>query len=509
MRRLSYNTLTETDYSGYLLREAPERMLQFGEGNFLRAFVDHFVDVMNEKVGFNCKVAVVQPRAPHSGSRDVKQLLTQQEGLYTLYLRGMEDGKPVSKSRVISCISRCLNAYEDFDALLSCADQPLLRFITCNTTEAGIVYDPSCGFSDRPAASFPAKLTQLLYRRFQRFGHTPGRGFIILACELIDNNGRLLQDCVLRHAADWELGDDFSEWIRTENLFCSTLVDRIVTGYPAGEAQKLRDEWGWEDGAMVAGETFGFWVIEGPDSLREELPFDRAGLPVLITEDHRPYKQRKVRILNGAHTCLVPGAFLAGQNIVRDCMTDPVLTDFMNRALYREIIPTLDLPPKELEDFAHAVRERFANPFIDHALLSICLNCTSKWKARVLPSLLEYHRRTGELPACLTASLACCAAFYLGVDPDRCRLSDAGLTAYRSDGTAYTVSDDPKVLSFYFEHRKDSPAELAGAVAGCIPFWDRDLNLLPGFTARITDALEIIRTRGAYTLLRLTAGCPE
>ena len=305
MKKLCYATLKEQGYDGYLLESAPERVLQFGEGNFLRAFVDYFIDVLNEKAGFNSKVVLCQPSAPKPGLAD---MINQQEGLYTLFLRGFQDGQRINKKRVISCVSRCLNPYRDFEAVLACADNPDLRFIACNTTEAGIAYDPSCQFTDTPPSSYPGKLTQLMYRRFQKFGQKAGRGFIILSCELIDDNGKELEKCVLKYAKQWKLGEDFINWIKTENIFCSTLVDRIVTGYPRNEAAAICEELGYEDDLIDTGEIFGFWVIEGPQSIKKEFPVDKANLPILITDNHKPYKQRKVRILNGAHTSFVLGA---------------------------------------------------------------------------------------------------------------------------------------------------------------------------------------------------------
>ena len=292
MKKLSYATLEEQGYEGYLLKDAPERVLQFGEGNFLRAFVDYFIDMMNEKAGFNSKVVLVQPIANHNDF-SLADVINEQEGLYTLYLRGFENGQKVNDKRIISCVSRCLNVHSDYEQVMACAENPDLRFITCNTTEAGIAYDPSCRFEETPPSSYPAKLTQFLYRRFQAFGSQEGKGFIILACELIDDNGKELEKCVLKYAKQWDLGEDFIRWIEKGNIFCSTLVDRIVTGYPRAEAAAINEENGYEDNLIDTGEIFGFWVIEGPQSLKEELPFAQAGLPVLITDDHKPYKQRK------------------------------------------------------------------------------------------------------------------------------------------------------------------------------------------------------------------------
>ncbi|MGF0034368.1 tagaturonate reductase [Bariatricus sp. SGI.154] len=496
MKRLSYEVLKEQNYDGYLLKDAPEKVLQFGEGNFLRAFVDYFFDNLNEKADFNGKVTVVQPLPKHTPT-SVPEFLNEQEGLYTLYLRGFENGQEVNAKRVISCVSRCINAYSDYEELMKCADNPELRYITSNTTEAGIVYDPACQFTDAPASSYPGKLTQFLYRRFERFGNEKGKGFIILACELIDDNGKVLKDCVIRHARQWNLSEEFIQWVEAENVFCSTLVDRIVTGYPRTEADAINEANGYEDKVLNTGEVFGFWVIEGPEWLNKELPFAKAGLPVIITDNHKPYKQRKVRILNGAHTSMVLGAYLAGQDIVRNCMADEVICRFMNKAIYEEIIPTLTLPKDELESFAFSVTERFKNPFIDHALLSISLNSTSKWKARVLPTVKDYIKNTGMLPTCLTTSFALYIAFYRGNE-----LTDAGLKAVRPNGDSYTISDDRSVLEFYLAHKDDSARDLAYAVCQNTDFWGEDLSALPGFSDMVAGVLERIETKGTYEVMK-------
>ncbi|MCL2864431.1 MAG: tagaturonate reductase [Lachnospiraceae bacterium] len=483
MKTLSYETLKAQNYDGYLLESAPERVFQFGEGNFLRGFTDYFIDVMNEKAHFNGKVVVCQPIA--SG---LTEQINKQEGLYTLFSQGFQQGEQITKKRVISCISRCLNPYENYEAVLNCADNPDLRFIICNTTEAGIVYDPNCRFTDMPASSFPGKLTQFLYRRFQTYHATKGKGFIILACELIDNNGKELEQCVLKYARQWELGADFISWLTAENVFCSTLVDRIVTGYPHKEAEKLWQTLGYKDHLINTGELFALWVIEGPDWIKKEFPVEEAKLPILITDDHKPYKTRKVRVLNGAHTAFVPAAYLAGQNIVRDCMNDKVIHAFMNKTLYEEILPTLDLPKEELLVFAAAVTERFQNPFIDHALLAICLNTTSKWKTRLMPSLKEYIHRKGQLPACITASFAFYIAFYSGKNP---RAKD------------YEVQDAQFVLDFFHANKEQTEAQLTKAVCQNQEFWGEDLSLIPGFEQAVLDYFTIINQSGAYALMRL------
>lgn len=496
MKLLRYETLKQQGYDGYLLKQAPEKVLQFGEGNFLRAFADYFLDCANEKTGWNGKAAVVQPI-----SRGLAAAINEQEGLYTLYLRGREEGVNIDQKRVISVISRCINPYEDFAAVLELARSPELELIISNTTEAGIVYDPEASFDHNPPESFPAKLTRVLYERY-RSGLA---GLVILSCELIDRNGRVLADCVGKHIRDWKLGQDFADWVERENLFCSTLVDRIVPGRITDPKQiaRLEEENGYRDRLIDVGEWFGVWIIEGPAELEERLPFAKAGLNVRVVCDVTPYKQRKVRILNGAHTGFAPGAYLAGEHIVRDCMDNPVILRFMNRMLDEEIIPGLPLEREDLESFAQAVRDRFANPFINHQLLSICLNSVSKWRTRNLPSLLTYWQMYGKLPACLTMSLSACIAFYsLGI---RERTGDA-LVCARPDGEIYKVRDDDWVLDFFYLHREDEPEQLAASVLSHVKMWGQDLTEIPGLAGAVAENLKLIGREGALAAM---ASCAE
>ena len=492
MEKLSYKTLEEQGFDGYLLKDAPERVLQFGEGNFLRAFVDYFIDEMNEKAGFNSKVVLTQPIAP-----GLAPMINDQEGLYTLFLRGREDGQKVNHKRVISCVSRCLNPYEDYQALLDCAKNPELRFLVSNTTEAGIVFDPACKADDAPPASFPGKLTAFLYERY-KLGLP---GFIILSCELIDYNGDVLKKCVSQYIDLWGLEEDFRTWAMNENLFCSTLVDRIVTGYPRNEAAAICEELGYQDNLIDTGEVFGFWVIEGPQSIKDEFPFEKAGLPIIVVDDHTPYKHRKVRILNGSHTTMVLGAYMAGQNIVRGCMEDEVIHGFMNKTIYDEIIPTLDLPKDELLEFAAAVSQRYNNPYIDHQLLDISLNSTAKWKARVMPSLLEYVKREGKLPACITFSFAAYIAFYHNGKErgENCLMGVRG-------ADTYAIKDDQWTLDFYYEHKDDDAKAIAHAVVNNERMWGTALAELPGFEAAVAAALERIEAVGMYEAMKEVQG---
>lgn len=489
MEQLCYETLEKAGYTGYLLKNAPERVLQFGEGNFLRAFTDYWFDMANEKAGWNGKCVLVQPIA-----QGLTQLINRQEGLYTLYLRGRQNGEKVDAKRVISSVSRCLNPYEkqDYDAMMDVAAGEALEYIVSNTTEAGIVYDPSCRLEDCPPASFPAKLTQVLLHRWRA-----GRpGVVVLSCELIDNNGKELLRCVNQYIKQWGLEEGFARWVNGDCTFCSTLVDRIVPGRirDAAEAARLEDENGYRDALIDVGEVFGVWNIEGPEWLAEKLPFRAAGLNCPVVPDVTPYKKRKVRILNGAHTGFVPGAYLAGYDIVRDCMQDDVILGFMNRMLHEEVIPTLPLDRQDLEAFAAAVQDRFNNPFINHELMSITLNSTSKWRARNMPSLLEYAQTAGKLPPCLAMSFAAYIAFY---SSDIQALTEQGLVCRRPKGNEYTVSDDRWVLEFYYSRRGVSDETLVHDVMTNEKMWGQDLTLVPSFEQAAAENLRRIRTEGA------------
>lgn len=489
MEQLCYETLEKAGYTGYLLKNAPERVLQFGEGNFLRAFADYWFDMANEKAGWNGKCVLVQPIA-----QGLTQLINRQEGLYTLYLRGRQNGEKVDAKRVISSVSRCLNPYEkqDYDAMMDVAAGEALEYIVSNTTEAGIVYDPSCRLEDCPPASFPAKLTQVLLHRWRA-----GRpGVVVLSCELIDNNGKELLRCVNQYIKQWGLEEGFARWVNGDCTFCSTLVDRIVPGRirDAAEAARLEDESGYRDALIDVGEVFGVWNIEGPEWLAEKLPFRAAGLNCPVVPDVTPYKKRKVRILNGAHTGFVLGAYLAGYDIVRDCMQDDVILGFMNRMLHEEVIPTLPLDRQDLEAFAAAVQDRFNNPFINHELMSITLNSTSKWRARNMPSLLEYAQTAGKLPPCLAMSFAAYIAFY---SSDIQALTEQGLVCRRPKGNEYTVSDDRWVLEFYYSRRGVSDETLVHDVMTNEKMWGQDLTLVPGFEQAAAENLRCIRTDGA------------
>ena len=489
METLNYQVLENSGYKGYILKDVPEKVLQFGEGNFLRAFVNYWFDVSNEKVGWNGKCCLVQPIAP-----GLAKLINDQEGLYTLYLRGRQNGEKVDAKRVISSVSRCLNPYEKegYDAMMQVAVSDDLEYIVSNTTEAGIVYDPACQAADCPPASFPAKLTQVLLARY----NAKKPGVVVLSCELIDNNGKELLKCVNQYIEQWGLDDGFRKWVNEECTFCSTLVDRIVPGRirDAAEVARLEEENGYHDELIDVGEIFGVWNIEGPAWLEDKLPFKAAGLNCPVVPDVTPYKKRKVRILNGAHTGFVLGAYLAGFDIVRDCMHDDVIRNFMNKMLLEEVVPILPLDQEDCKQFAAAVEDRFNNPFVNHELMSISLNSTAKWRARNMPSLLEYVEKNGTLPACLSMGLAAYIAFYSN---DIQGLTDKGLVCKRPAGNEYVVSDDRWVLEFYNAHKDDDIPTLVHAVMTNEQMWGQDLTAVPGFEEVTVKNLTKIRTEGA------------
>ncbi len=382
-----------------------ERVLQFGEGNFLRGFVDWMFDRLNKENGGDFGVVLVQPL-----DMGLIDMINEQDGLYDLYLRGLQDGTPVEEERVVECVTRGINPFRDTDEFFKCALNPELRYIVSNTTEAGIEYIPGQSADDFAGTTFPGRLTMFMKKRFD--AGLPG--FALLPCELIDKNGAVLKECVLKYADDFGYGEDFKKWVNEENVFTSTLVDRIVTGYPRDTAKEMEEKYGHLDNVIDTAEIFHLWVIESEKDLSKELPFTDIGLNVVWTNDVTPYKKRKVRILNGAHTMSVLAARLAGLETVGEMMGDADFMAYINKGLFEEIIPVLDLPKDELEYFANAVIERFKNPFIKHYLLSIALNSVSKYKVRVLPSLLEYKAQFGKVPAVLTFGLAALIKFYKG-----------------------------------------------------------------------------------------------
>lgn len=471
--------------------QRPVRVLQFGEGNFLRAFVDYMIDIANEKTGFDGSVVLVKPIPMGT----LFPAFHEQDNRYTVLLRGLVDGKPVEQSRVVTSVADAVDAYADYEKYAAYAKLDSLRFIVSNTTEAGIVLDEHDKFELCPPVSYPGKLTKFLFERAEHFQYAEDKGLIILPVELIDDNGIMLKKCVKALAKIWNLGERFERWLDRACTFTSTLVDRIVTGYPHGEDQAIWEKLGYEDHILVTAEPFGLWVIESDRDISAELPLPQCGLPVIYTDNQKPYKQRKVRILNGAHTSFVPAAFQCGYDYVLDAMNDPLIQAFMQKTLHEEVIPTLDLPKDDLNAFANAVTGRFMNPYIKHALLSICLNSVSKWRARCMPSLLTYVERMGKLPEHLTFSLAALMALYHGG-----KMVDGKLMCVR-EGHPYALQDDAAVLEFFASSGNLPVSEQVEAFLGNESFFGSDLVKVHGLKEEVTAILTDILARGMRTVM--------
>lgn len=467
--------------------KAPERIIQFGEGNFLRAFVDWMVDEMNQKADFNSSVVVVQPI-----NKGMVDMLNEQDGLYTLVSKGIKNGEAIKEFQLIGSVSRGLNPYTQYDEYLQLAENPDMRFIVSNTTEAGISFDSRDKLNDRPAGSFPAKLTALLYHRFNTFNGDASKGFIVLPCELIDRNGDKLKDCVKQYCDLWNLEREFVNWLETANVFTNTLVDRIVPGYNKESSKEVSLKEGYEDNLVVDGEHFHLWVIEGPQWIKNEFPSEAAGLNVLFVDDATPYRTRKVRLLNGPHTVMAPVAYLSGIEYVGDALSDDTMGQFIQQAIQNEIIPALDMPKDELEKFAGEVMDRFRNPFVKHALLDISLNSVSKFKARVLDTIKEYMAKNNELPNSLVVSLAALMVFYKG----------------EYNGKNITLKDTDYVLSFFntnwkkFENKEMNLDAFVQVFLSNQMIWEEDLTLLDGLSEKTSFYLDKIMSEGMNEVVK-------
>ena len=452
-------------------QDRPVRILQFGKGNFLRAFADWMTDVLNETTSFNAAIQIVQVNSTETDNR-----FADQEGLYHLVTNGIRDGQPVREIRLIKSVASVINPVENYSSYLKAAENPDLEFIISNTTEAGIAFDQCDKAPDVVAKSFPGKLTALLYHRYKFFKGDISKSLVILPCELIENNGEALRNVIAEYISLWKLQKGFGEWIE-HTLFCNTLVDRIVPGFPKEDVHKIWEQTGFEDHLVVTAEPYHLWVIQplsdsGEYARRRLSAFAQAktGLNVRIVSDLVPYRTSKVRILNGAHTCMVPIGYLRGQRTVKEAVDDPFTGNFVRSAIEEEIIPTLDMPRGELRCFASDVIERFQNPFIRHELRSIALNSVSKFQVRVLPSLLEYVTRTNQLPQRLVYSLASLIMFYKG--------------EWR--GESLPVNDTPQVVAFFKDvwNEKD-PRVIAQKVLSNKELWKTDLTQIQGLASLV------------------------
>lgn len=482
--------------------DRPIRVLQFGEGNFLRAFVDWIVDNLNEKAGFDGNVMMVQPLANGMGD-----MINAQKGLYTTCLRGIQNGKPVEEFRQITSVAGCINPYSDYDAFASQAENPDLRFVISNTTEAGIAYHAGDRLEDRPQVSFPGKLCAFIYRRYKAFVGDASKGLVMIPCELIDKNGDNLRRIVLQYADEWKLEKGFVDWVENACDFCNSLVDRIVPGYPRAEADAICEKLGYKDNLIDTAEIFHLWVIEcHRRSYEDELPTAKAGLNVVWTDDMTFYRTRKVRILNGTHTMMSLASYLCGIDTVEDSVKSPVVGPFMRDGLFNEIIPSMDGDVEELKKYASDVLERFANPYIEHLLLSISLNSVSKFKTRDLPSVLGYVQKTGRLPQHLALSIAALIAFYRGTEFE----GDA-LVGDRNGGK-YLIKDSREYLetfaSIYGAQHKCNGCLSKALCDGILTkedWWGMDLTTIPGLRDAVEGYLVKIFDEGMEAAIRSLA----
>lgn len=476
-------TLKELNRKTADARHYPDRIIQFGEGNFLRAFVDWIIWKTNRETGFNAGVVLVQPI-----DKGMVDVINSQDGLYHLNLQGIDKGQAVDSIEMIDVINRGINPYREFDQYLALAENPEIRFIISNTTEAGIAFDPQCRFTDRPAASYPGKLTQLLYHRYEYFKGDRSKGFIIFPCELIFLNGKELKECIHRYIDLWQLGDGFRDWFDSACTVCCTLVDRIVPGYPKDTIDKIHQRIGYNDRIVVKAEIFHLWVIEAPARIAEEFPADKAGLNVLFVPSEAPYHARKVTLLNGPHTVLSPVGYLSGLDTVKECVEDPEIGKFVRKVMFDELLQTLDLPKDELERFANDVIDRFSNPFVKHFVTSIMLNSFPKFRTRDLPGLKIYLERKGTLPQGLVLGLAAIITYYKG--------------GKRGD-TEIIPNDDPEIISLLKGlWASEDTRKVAEGVLGAEFIWGEDLNSIPGLTDAVTGNLDLIGKEGMRAAVR-------
>ncbi len=473
---------------------APERIIQFGEGNFLRCFVDWIIYKMNRKTDFNSSVVVVQPI-----EKGMVDWLNGQDCLYHVNLQGRLNGEKVDKLTRIDCISRALNPYTQNQAFIALAEQPEIRFVISNTTEAGIAFDPSCRFSDAPASSYPGKLTQLLFHRYETFNGATDKGLIIMPCELIFLNGHHLKECIFQYIELWkeDFGtkyEGFKDWFTNYCYVCATLVDRIVPGFPRKDINQIQERICYRDNMVVQGEAFHLWVIEKPENmsiedLKSEFPAEKAGLNVLIAESEKPYHERKVTLLNGPHTVLSPVAFLSGINIVRDACNHEVVGKYIHKVQFDELMQTLNLPMDELEKFAGDVLERFNNPYVDHQVTSIMLNSFPKYETRDLPGLKTFLERKGCLPEGLVFGLAAIITYYRG--------------GKRDDGTEIVPNDAPEIMQFLKDlWATGDTQKVAEGVLAAEFIWHENLNSIPGLTQLVKQDLDLISNKGMLEALK-------
>ena len=457
----------------------PIKVVQFGEGNFLRAFVDFAFQELNDTLNFNAGIAVVQPI-----ENGMVNLLNEQDGLYTLFLKGLSKGREIQEKKLITNLVKGINPYSEYSNYLDLAKEEELAFIISNTTESGIAYDPNDKHENTPPASFPAKLTALLYERFNHFQGNPEKGLTIIPCELINNNADTLKEIILTYCSDWKLEENFKTWVLESNSFHNTLVDRIVPGYPRAEIDAYNKQLDYKDNLIVTAESFFLWVIEGGEDLKQKLPFHKTNLDVKIVKDMQPYRTRKVRILNGAHTAMVPFSIMYGNETVKETVDDTFTGNLVNQIMFDEINETIEMDKQELDSYAEEVLDRFRNPFIKHNLSSIALNSVSKFKVRVLPSLIGYAEKYNKLPIHLTFAFAALIRFYKG--------------SWKNE--KLPVDDSPEIMEFFTTIWKSNNLnQIVESTLSNVDFWEEDLRKINGLAEALVSALTEIEENGIAT----------
>nr|WP_294926362.1 tagaturonate reductase [uncultured Flavobacterium sp.] len=458
-----------------LEKKFPIKVVQFGEGNFLRAFVDYAFHKLNKELDFNAGIAMVQPLKD-----GMINMINDQDGLYTLFMNGIKKGEKIQDIELITNIVKGINPYTDFADYLALAKEEELQFIVSNTTEAGIEFVESDTPDMQPPASFPAKLTVLLYERFKHFNGDASKGLTIIPCELIDYNSETLKKIILQYVDLWKLEDAFKTWVSDACTYHSTLVDRIVPGYPRAEIEEYNNKLDYQDNLIVAAEPFFLWAIEGGEDLKQKLPFHKTDLNVKIVDDIRPFKMIKVRILNGAHTAMVPFSLLYGNKLVMETVNGDFTGPFVNNVI-SEISETLAMDKNEITAYAEEVMDRFKNPFIKHALADIALNSISKFKVRVLPSLLGYYNANNKLPVNLTFSLASLIQFYKGT----------------WNNEVLPVKDTPELVeAFKNAWQSGDLNSVVAKVLANVEFWGEDLTKISGLSEALVVALTEIEANG-------------
>ena len=480
--------------------DLPVKIIQFGEGRFIRAFLDYFIEIANHKQLFNGRSIIVQPR-----KADKISLFNNQDGLFTLCAQGLRDEVQIQEFTIISAIKKALAAKTQWKETLKLAEIPTVEIIASNTTEAGLIYDENDSIDKEPPDSFPGKLTALLYQRFQHFDGDFDKGLLILPLELIENNGTLLKELVLKLAKYWNLEDDFISWLNSANSFCNSIVDRIVTGYPnKEELNQFQQKLGYEDQLFNVSELYHSWIIEADKGeIGSIIPFDKAGLNVQFVSNIQEYFLRKVRILNGAHTSMVPIAYLSGKDFVKESIEDHLINIFIKNLLENEAIPFIGLPQNELLAYKDTIIERFRNPFIQHKLLSISLYSSSKIRLRVLPSLLAYYNRHKKIPPLLPFAFS---AFLVFMRIEK-KVESSWFGSRNTE--QYEYNDDPKYLNIFYQAwksihsaKKDDLFKVITSICQNRVLWGYDLTELPDFVLKVTDHVETILKVGMLSALK-------